>query len=181
MWLKQATRHLPEGGFAFRIDTRELPGAKSVIAQKDIQGQNLPITGTFEAALSGRAIDRYPKDHYWRRMPQTSGAVISVDEKHRHLSVFENHKRDFWVIWKIPAGSPLMVAALDDNATVVASCRRTDFRGLPKRRVDETVSCARNTRADGSRISYSFDPGNLPAVDELDSAVSRTVLGWRCE
>lgn len=180
VWLKQATQHLPEGGFAFRIDTQTLSGQRRVLAQKDIQGQDMPITGTFEAASSGRAIDRYPKDHYWRRMPQMPGAVVRVDEKLRRLSVFDA-KRQFWVIWQIPGGAPLTVASLDDNVAVVASCHRTDFRGLPRRRVDETVSCARNTRVDGFRISYHFDPANLLAIDELDSAVSRTVLGWRCK
>jgi hypothetical protein len=179
VWLKQATRHLPEMGFAFRILPEQLPA--SVIGRKDAQGHDMPTTGTIESLSSGRAIDHYPADHYWRRMARMPNAIVAVDEKLQYLSVFENAKKEFWVVWQAPVGAPLTVASIDDRASVVASCHRTSLRALPQRRIDETASCARNIRADAFRISYDFDPANLPGVQQLDSAVSRAVLSWQCK
>ena len=178
-WLKQATRHLPEMGFAFRIFPNQLPA--NVIARKDAQGQDMPTTGTIEPLSSRRAIDHYSADHYWRRMARIPNAIVEVDKKLRYFSVFENSQKDFWVVWQVPSGAPLTAGSIDDQATVVASCRRTDFRSLPQRRIDETTSCARNVRAESFRISYDFEPANLPAVQHLDAAVSKVVLGWQCK
>ena len=178
--IERATRHLPETGFAFLISTSELRTDRPVVAQKNINAQEMPITGTVEPLSDGRAIDSYPRDHYWYRMARSPQAIVEADAAQRHLVVFENAKREFWVIWRIPKGAPVTTASVDDKASVVASCRRTDFRNLKGRQVDETVSCHRNIRAGDFRISYDFDPLNLRAVDKLDAAVSNKVLGWLC-
>ena len=179
--LARATPHLPETGFAFLIAASELRTDSPVVAQKNINAQDMPITGTIEPPSDGRAIDRYPKDHYWYRMARAPDAIVEADARQSHVVVFENAKREFWVIWRVPQGAPVSAASLDDKASVVASCRRTSFRNLKHRQLDETVSCHRNIRAGDFRVSYDFDPSNLPTVDRLDAAVSRKVLGWLCK
>lgn len=179
-WLEQATRHLPERGFAFLIAATHLRSDSPVVPQKNINAEDMPITGTIEPLSDGRAIDRYPKDHYWYRMARAPDAIVETDGRLRQVVVFENAKREFWVIWRVPEGVPLTTASLDDKASVVASCRRTSFRNLKQRQLDETASCQRNIRAGDFRISYSFDPLNLTTITKLDSAVSRVVLGWQC-
>jgi hypothetical protein len=178
--LERATRHLPKTGFAFLISTSELRTESPVVPQKNINAQEMPITGTIEPLSDGRAIDRYPRDHYWYRMARSPHAIVEADVAQRHLVVFENAKREFWVIWQIPKGAPVTTASVDDKASVVASCTRTSFRNLKHRQVDETVSCHRNIRAGDFRVSYDFDPSNLRAADKLDAAVSSKVLGWLC-
>jgi len=178
--LERATRHLPERGFAFLIAATDLRSDSPVVPQKNINAQDMPITGTIEPLSDGRAIDRYPKDHYWFRMAHAPDAIVETDGRQRHVVVFENVKREFWVIWRVLEGAPLTTASLDENALVVASCRRTSFRNLKQRKVDETASCQRNVRAGDFRLSYSFDPLNLPTIIKLDNAVSRAVLGWQC-
>ena len=109
------------------------------------------------------------------------GAIIEVDNDARQIRGYSTAARDSWISWAIDPAFPVSPASIDSGGSIVAHCRRTDFRKIGNRRVDESVSCDRVTVRDDLFLTYSFGDRNVTNISALDDAVWKIVRSWVCK
>jgi hypothetical protein len=178
-WVKHATEHLPDTGFAFLLPLGTLPQALGYVPSLSVRGDPLPLTGVVDVESSG-VIDRPSADHHWVTYPRSQVASIVVDPSTRTLTAYEDSSRAYWVVWRIPDGQELSPNSLPDGARVLAACKRTVFGQSPSNKVHESTTCRRTIASNGLRIAYSFGAGNLARLPAIDAAVVDEVNSWSC-
>jgi hypothetical protein len=180
-WLRDATRRMPQDGFAFVIPADLLAKGIQYQSAPNIKGEPMPISGTLQPVRNDEWLSRLSPDNYWRRLAEGPGAIIELDAQLHHIRAFQTSIRDKWMVWGIDRKFDLQPSSIGEGGWIVAHCDRTDFRTLSPRQVDETTICQRRTTRDSLFLSYSFGERNLPRLADVDSEVWKTVLSWQCK
>ena len=179
-WLANATRHLPNDGFAFVTTAEQIGAAQGYIPALNIKGEPMNLSGSLSTQQRGEWIERLPSSHRWRQLAEGPKAIWSTDSAASQIFAYESPQRDRWVVWEIAQGAELSPSSIEKAGTFIAMCHATDFRGIATRKVDLTTTCNRTVHRAGMSLSYTFGGANLSSVPKLDGLVWSTVLSWRC-
>lgn len=180
-WLYDITRHMRNDGFAFVLQSNLLDPSLNYYPAPNVNGAPIPMSGTVEPARNDEWLSRLPRDNYWRRIAEDSGAIIELDKKLHQIRAYQTPAKDRWMVWGIDPKLDLLPSSIAEGGSIVAHCDRTDFRSISFHAVDENVTCHRRVVRGDLLLSYSFGESNLSKVQVLDSEVWRVLLSWQCK
>jgi hypothetical protein len=179
-WLLDATKHLPEGGFAYTLSPSSIPSSVGYVPTLDVSSKPMPIYGTVEAVSFRKIPEIPPKDTYYQKMAAKPDVIFETSEEPRVVTVFESSERQFWIVWTIPKEQVLSPASLEKHGRVVARCTAHGNHRYSNN-AGRNGSCVRSFNSEGLRIEYSLGSEGLSKVAAIDSAIATQLLAWKCE
>lgn len=169
-WIPQ---ELPNDGFVFQLDPKELPALVPVI---DMRGRTRGLVGS---VAQGRADQANAVRGVLARRAAAPSAIAERDAATGLVLVYESPQRNHWTAWKLPIGIQANAAELERGGEPIATCSKPAGASSGKWKGSQAI-CRRHLDLDGVRVGYSMDSRNLKNLAEIDAQLKRTVMGWRC-